>query len=727
MRRKARRSSADSGNRGIQHVTRAVVLSVLLTCSVAAADSPLLFAKAHYPAGSAPESVAIGDLDGDQVPDLAVANSSSDNVSVLLGLGDGTFAPAAHYPAGDWANSVAIGDLDGDQVPDLAVANGAGDNVSVLLGLGDGTFAPAAHYPAGDGADSVAIDDLDGDQVLDLAVANSSSDNVSVLLGLGDGTFAPAAHYPAGDGAASVAIGDLDGDQVLDLAVAINGNVSVLLGSGDGTFAPAAHYPAGGADSVAIGDLNGDQVLDLAVANGGSVSVLLGLGDGTFTAAVHYSGGGYYPFNRSVAIGDLDGDGDSDLAVADYGDPWLPSNGDVFILLGRGDGTFGDATHYTTGLQPVSVAIGDLDGDGWPDLAVANNMSYYGITAMLNQGPDCNGNGVPDDEDIGAGTSADCNGNLIPDECDIATESFLLSDFEGYTAGAEVMFQDPRFSGTTRDHLTLTPNDAFVVNDQPAFSGDGTERVRWGFVDTLPQRWMRLTTYNANYLPNPTIPLDCSIRVRLRVESGQFRIALGVRETGTTAEFGDDGGVSGTIEWVGATSVTDGAPQGVLVEPQPGVWQTIVFDLLADPVLGFTGDGVLATATNKGTLEHLAFAVVDNAGPFTVYVDDVEIFYEADWPDCNANGVPDSCDIDEGTSADLNGNGIPDECEDLLAGDFNGDGDVDFADFSILADCMMGPGVAFGVGCGLADLDGEGDVDLADFAEFQAIFGGDPQ
>ncbi len=153
----------------------------LIWTSAAVGDGPL-FPGAQYAAGDAPYSVAIGDLNGDQVPDLAVAIWSSDTVSVLLGAGDGTFADAVSYAAGDGPWSVAIGDLDGDQVPDLAVANYWSDNASVLLGVGDGTFGAAVNYAAGDGPWSVAIGDLDGDQAPDLAVANWGGDRVSVLL-----------------------------------------------------------------------------------------------------------------------------------------------------------------------------------------------------------------------------------------------------------------------------------------------------------------------------------------------------------------------------------------------------------------------------------------------------------------------------------------------------------------------------------------------------------------
>ncbi|MCH8150036.1 MAG: IPTL-CTERM sorting domain-containing protein [Planctomycetes bacterium] len=130
-----------------------------------------------------PTSVAIGDLNGDLVPDMTVANSRSNNVSVLLGVGDGTFAAAVHYPAGVGPRSVAVGDLDGDQVPDLAVAIFLRNNVAVLLGLGDGTFAAPEKYTAvGRRPRSVAIGDLDGDLVPDLALANPATNRVSVLL-----------------------------------------------------------------------------------------------------------------------------------------------------------------------------------------------------------------------------------------------------------------------------------------------------------------------------------------------------------------------------------------------------------------------------------------------------------------------------------------------------------------------------------------------------------------
>ncbi|MCH8046527.1 MAG: VCBS repeat-containing protein, partial [Planctomycetes bacterium] len=149
-----------------------------------------LFPRAGFAAGDRPGSVAVADLDGDGALDLVTANAVGDDVSVLLGLGDGTFAAPVRFAAGDRPGSVAVADLDGDGALDLVTANRYSDDVSVLLGRGDGTFAAPVNFAAGDGPQSVAVADLDGDGALDLVTANRYSDDVSVLVGRGDGTSA---------------------------------------------------------------------------------------------------------------------------------------------------------------------------------------------------------------------------------------------------------------------------------------------------------------------------------------------------------------------------------------------------------------------------------------------------------------------------------------------------------------------------------------------------------
>ncbi len=319
--------------------------------------------------------------------------------------------------------------------------------MSVLLGEGDGTFAAAQNFGVGNQPNSVAIGDLNQDGILDLAVANWSSNDVSVLLGEGDGTFAAAQNFVAGTSPQSVAIGDLNQDGVPDLAVANSGlpgsgvesTVSVLLGEGDGTFGAAQNFVAGASPaSVAIGDLNQDGVPDLAVANSGafmqpgSVSVLLGEGDGTFGAAQNFSTG---DLPRSVAIGDLNQDGVPDLAVANR------NSDDVSVLLGRGDGTFGAAQNFGAGgwPGPVSVAIGDLNQDGVPDLALANTVY---VSVLLGQGDGTFGAA----QSFGAGVSSsvaigDLNQDGVPDlavaRLASANVSVLLGEGDGTFGAAQ--------------------------------------------------------------------------------------------------------------------------------------------------------------------------------------------------------------------------------------------------------------------------------------------------
>ncbi len=332
-------------------------------------------AAVDYTAGAQPNFVAAGDFNGDGRVDLVVANSASNNnnVSILLGNGDGIFQTAVNYTAGAGPTGVAVGDFNGDGKADLAVTNGGSNNVSVLLGNGDGTFQAAVNYGTGTGPFFVAVGDFNGDGKADLVVANYGGTNVSVLLGKGDGTFSPAVNYNAGGAPESVAVGDFNGDGKADLVVVNNtdpGSVSVLLGNGDGTF-QAVNYGLGLGNqpqAVAVGDFNGDGKADLAVTNyGGNVSVLLGNGDGTFQAAVNY---GLGTGLRAIAVGDFNGDGKADLVVTNQS-----AVGKVSILLGNGDGTFGAAVNYNAGGGPVSVAVGDFNGDGLSDLAVANKGS----------------------------------------------------------------------------------------------------------------------------------------------------------------------------------------------------------------------------------------------------------------------------------------------------------------------------------------------------------------
>jgi hypothetical protein len=200
-------------------------------CLVGPAVSGASFSTAtNFPAGTTPHSIAVGKLNGDGFADLAVANSGSSNVSVLLGTGTGSFGTATNFPTNSSPNlSIAIGSFNADGYADLAVVSGG--VVSVLLGTGTGAFGAATSLSAGAGPASVATGNLNGDGFADLAVANYLGNDVSVLPGTGTGSFGTATDLTVGSGPYSVATGNLNGDSLGDLAVAnsLSDDVSVLL------------------------------------------------------------------------------------------------------------------------------------------------------------------------------------------------------------------------------------------------------------------------------------------------------------------------------------------------------------------------------------------------------------------------------------------------------------------------------------------------------------------
>lgn len=386
------------------------LLATLATMAQQADTAEPLFLPvvAYDTGGENTRSVAIGDLNGDGKPDLAVVNPcikvndcTSGSVAVLLGNGDGTFKPAVTYNSGFSSASVAVADVDGDGNLDVVVANScvtADDctrgTISVLLGNGDRTLRTAVSYDVGPGQPlSISVGDVNRDGKPDLAVAIWSGGTgfggsaAGVLLGNGDGTFEPVVSYDSGADSDSVAIADLNGDGKPDLLVGDLISVAVLLGNGDGTFQPKVEYSASipgdtpvGIGTVVVADVNGDGKPDIVAANqgsgvndDGSVAVLLGRGDGTFQPAVNYDSGGLVAF--SVAVQDVDLDGKPDLVVSNYGyePPKARELGSVGVLLGNGDGTFRPAvTYYSGGGFAISLAVSDLNGDGSPDVVVAN-------------------------------------------------------------------------------------------------------------------------------------------------------------------------------------------------------------------------------------------------------------------------------------------------------------------------------------------------------------------
>jgi photosystem II stability/assembly factor-like uncharacterized protein/streptogramin lyase len=338
-----------------------------------------------YGVGQVATGVATGDFRGDGKTDLVVANGGSNNVSVLLGNGNGTFQAAQNYATGNGPVAVAVGDFTGTGKEDLAVVNNSSNTVSILLGNGDGTFSAGATCTVGQSPTSVTVGDFNRDGILDLAVTSGviGPGTVTILLGNGDGTFRLGASYSVDTQPQQVVAADLRGDGNLDLITAnwgsgsSPGSVSVLLGNGDGTFQSAVNYPAGyGVTSVTAGDFNGDGRPDLAAVNvDNTVSVFLNNGNGTFQNPTAY----YVPgAGRYVTAADVNGDGLFDLVVAGDG------NNTVCVLDGNGDGTFRRAVSNPSGLGTWELAVGSFTGDGKPDVAVTNYDSNT-VSVLLNQ------------------------------------------------------------------------------------------------------------------------------------------------------------------------------------------------------------------------------------------------------------------------------------------------------------------------------------------------------
>jgi hypothetical protein len=349
---------------------------------------PLLLSP--VPVGNQPQSVSLGDLDGDGDLDLAVT-TAGDRVRLFFNDGsadfsedflksplDGFFSP----------QSIIAGDLDNDGDLDLAVGNSGATNVNILINDGTGTFPQPLPppVPVGNNPQTLIAGDLDGDGDLDLAVTTAGS-VVRLLFNDGSGDFTEdplkspilGLVFPT-----SIVVGDWDGDGDLDLAVGNSGatNVSILINDGTGGFTqplpPDSPVPVGNNPQTLIaGDLDGDGDLDLAVTTSGSrVRLLFNDGSAIFSEDPLKSPLLGLVFPTSMVVGDWDGDRDLDLAVANSGAT------NVSILINDGDTGNGDGTFPQPLPPPVevgntpqgfpqSMTAGDLDGDGDLDLAVA--------------------------------------------------------------------------------------------------------------------------------------------------------------------------------------------------------------------------------------------------------------------------------------------------------------------------------------------------------------------
>lgn len=343
--------------------------------------------------GMGPRGLAAEDLNGDEIPDLIVANlghedvPGSQSLDVFFGRGDGTFSLAQSIPADsdDMPYGMAVADLRGTGACDVIVPNKCSKTVAVFLCRPDGTFDSPKRFAADD-TWSVSAADLDGDEKIDLAVANFDTFAITLLAGNGDGTFQDGQKMAATAGMQprNVRFGDFDRDGRLDLAVPSDtedGRVAVFINTsapGRISFAPPRIIRVGAYTGAAlVHDLNGDGRLDIAASSLDSnrISVLLGNGDGTFAPPAHYGTGDIWPFE--MVLTDLDGDSNADLVIT--GVKGFTSS----VLLGNGQGGFAPPYHFQIEGPSRWLTAADFNRDGSVDVAIGN----YTVTGRFDAEP----------------------------------------------------------------------------------------------------------------------------------------------------------------------------------------------------------------------------------------------------------------------------------------------------------------------------------------------------
>ncbi|HNB52340.1 MAG TPA: FG-GAP-like repeat-containing protein [Anaerolineales bacterium] len=326
------------------------------------------------------DTVAYGgvatDYNEDEWPDITVVNELTADLRVFLNLADGSGLYADFlqptFPVAQQASPSEPADFNGDAHADIAVANINDDSISILLGNGDGTFAPQQKVSVGIAPRGIAVLDADGDGDMDIANTNYGNSNVSLLLNNGSGVFgAPTFFEGGGNGEWGLAAADMDEDGRLDLVVGTHDSpytVATLHNNGNGTFTQMdTSVPGGSVWMLGTGDVNGDGHEDVHLANGFTSNGAILFGDG----AGNLGNPTTYPTDQltlATDLGDVDGDGDLDWVTSSYSGDWR-------LFLNDGDGAFTFDREFAS-LQAASCALfADLNNDGVLDLALIDEIS----------------------------------------------------------------------------------------------------------------------------------------------------------------------------------------------------------------------------------------------------------------------------------------------------------------------------------------------------------------
>lgn len=628
--------------------------------------------------GSNPVSVTSGDVNADGKPDLIVVDATDSTVSVLLGDGASGFsqAPGSPITVGTTPFDAVVADFNADSRMDIAVTSGAGSTVTILLGDGSGGFTATASPPAvGNLPVALIAGDVNADSNIDLMVANRTDNTVTVLLGDGAGGFtATASALNVGTHSVTLGLADFNGDGKPDLSVADSdaNSVSLFFGDGAGGFTAATSPFAVGTKPIdmKVGDVNGDGKQDIVTANftDNTISILLGNGSGGFYPTINTANSGS---PLSIILADLDNDGKVDISATNY-------DGTVSFLWGKGTGAFSDTIkNISVNDYPSSIAVGDLNGDNKPDMVVASSASSGNISILLNTGAGDFVNTLGSPATVGASPTAlsvVALGDLVGD----SNLDLVVTNSTDNVAAV--------FKGDGTGHFTPVTGSPFSLG-----TGTGPQAVAIGDWDgyggsdlviantTSSNISILLNTGTDSFGAASNIVVGTSpVSVALNDENhdNKLDILTANRGAGTLTFIPGDG--AGGVLSAPVSLVVGAAPASVITGNLDG-------DALVDKVIANSGDGTLTVALGSGTNSTISVS----GNPYSTAIGDF-----------NGDTKPDIAVLTRGSTADStlsillgDGNGAfspaphfpftidraATEKVDLVASDFNSDGNIDLA------------------------------------------------